>query len=169
MKCTCTNVQRAVYEFDPSELSTEFTEHIESCTQCGAIHLRATQLRSLVRLKAYEQPDPDALQRCTSEIHMKLVEHQNSLRHSKTFDTAHPLSGWRYGIAGAFFCLILLNGFIAGQLPSLETGMTAEELAPSRSPVLFASTNHHNFNIPSSTSLFPSNNSSGRSVLTTFD
>lgn len=168
MKCSCTNVQRAVYEFDRSELSIEYVEHIESCAQCSAAQLSVTQLRSVVRLKAYEQPDPEALQRCMNEVHLKLVEHQDGLRRTEAGE-AHPLSGWRYGIAGAFLCLIVLNGFIAGRLPSLETGMTADELAPSRSPVLFASTNHQDFANPSPTSLFPSNSSSGRSVLTTFD
>ena len=111
------------------------------------------QVKRVVQLKTYEQPPPDALQRCSTEVHLHLAEWQNNQHQAGANVQPGALSGWRYGIAAAFVCMIGVNGFIATQIPSLESA----EFAPAPEPMMFASTNDHFFTPTQPSNVFRAN------------
>lgn len=116
------------------------------------------QVQRVVQLKTYEEPSPDALQRCSTEVHLHLAEWQNNQHQAGTQLAPGALSGWRYGIAAAFVCMIGVNGFIAAQLPSLDSA----EFAPAPEPMMFASTNDQFLAPNQPSNLFPATSTQKR-------
>ena len=169
MKCNCTKIQKELYRYDREELSIEYIEHIKICPVCAATEQKVTQLRGIVRLKSYEKPDPEVLRCCMAEVHHRLVTWENDVRHGQSAVDGYPQFGWRYGVAAVLLCLVALNGFIASQLPTLESGVMPNNQAVSADTLIFASTNRQDTLVPFSPQLSTNRSASGRSVLTTFE
>ena len=140
----CDKLQKLIHDQDGLDLDPATREHLATCTACEAVHKQVVDLRQLLSLKQYEQPDEAFADRMVYKVRTRL-ENATGDEEKETWWSgilSQENVSWRFGLVTVLLLLLSVQLFIRPAQVGDELPFAATEPAALAEPVmLLASTN----------------------------